>query len=240
MRWYWVGLFFYFPAMAQQSLDVRYKVRFNDDFDRGRKDRLHTGILTTVGGKSSFMMIARSEYRSKDELDVDLTGDTSFRVSADQEQGVLFSWEGGLTGDHFWVSDSLWPMEWNIREDKKQIGELSCQLATCIFRGRNYQAWFATEIPVSAGPWKMGGLPGLIVELEDDQQHMVVQLEKITNTDQVLLLPGEARYNWLTFASMRKAFYKRLKDAARAVSSGDCISCQQESRIDIFTWEAYD
>lgn len=240
MKFFWVGLVFCVPVMAQQSLDIRYLIRFNDDFAGGRNDRLHSGLLITGEGKSSFMMVARTSFNQKNESDVNLTGDTSFVVRTDQQAGVLYAWEGDLSGERYWISDSLWPMEWTIREEKKQIGELLCQLASCRFRGRNYEAWFAPEIPVSAGPWKMGGLPGLIVEMEDDQQHMVVRLETITATDQVPLLPQKVRYNWPAFASRRNTFYKRLKDAARAVSTGNCISCQQESQIDIVSWEAYD
>lgn len=42
-----------------------------------------------------------------------------------------------------------------------------CQKATCHWRGRDYVAWFTAAIPVSAGPWKFGGLPGLIMKISD-------------------------------------------------------------------------
>ena len=42
-----------------------------------------------------------------------------------------------------------------------------CQKATCHFRGRDFIAWFAPAIPVKRGPWKFGGLPGLILKVQD-------------------------------------------------------------------------
>jgi hypothetical protein len=239
MNYFFIGLILYLPAMAQPSLEVRYLIRFNDDFDRGRTDRLHSGYLITGNGRTSFLMVARSSYKPKDDMDIHLTGDTSFKVMTEQQAGLLYSSEEDITGDRFWVSDSLYPMQWTILDGKKQIGELTTQQATCWFRGRRYEAWFAPEIPISAGPWKMGGLPGLIVELEDDRQHMVVRLEKISATEQLPVLPDNVRYDWATFASKRRVLIQRLKEGSRAIATGDCISCQQESELNILTWETY-
>lgn len=37
------------------------------------------------------------------------------------------------------------------------------------FRGRSYKAYFTNDIPITIGPWKFNGLPGLIVYIEDEQ-----------------------------------------------------------------------
>ena len=37
--------------------------------------------------------------------------------------------------------------------------------------GRSYEVWFAPDIPISDGPWKFYGLPGLILEAYDIQHH---------------------------------------------------------------------
>ncbi|WP_378186011.1 GLPGLI family protein [Aquimarina sp. W85] len=62
------------------------------------------------------------------------------------------------------IKDSIEIIPWKLHSDTKKIGEYNCQKATTQFRGRNYTAWFTTEIPVSHGPWKLRGLPGLIIE----------------------------------------------------------------------------
>lgn len=71
-----------------------------------------------------------------------------------------------------------WPQryeeKWNGQEWKLSlIGSDSlilghrCQRATCQWRGRDYIAWFAPDIPIRRGPWKFGGLPGLIMKIHD-------------------------------------------------------------------------
>lgn len=57
---------------------------------------------------------------------------------------------------------------WDIVDDYKKIGSYLCQKALVTFRGREYTAWFAQELPVSSGPWKFSGLPGLILEISDN------------------------------------------------------------------------
>ncbi|MFW6369975.1 MAG: GLPGLI family protein [Bacteroidota bacterium] len=62
-------------------------------------------------------------------------------------------------------------IEWTILPQNKQISGYRCQKAIATFRGRTWEAWFTSQIPVSDGPWKFHGLPGLILEVSDDQSH---------------------------------------------------------------------
>ena len=68
-------------------------------------------------------------------------------------------------------TENLQEFTWKLTNEKKKIGEYECQKATCSFGGRNYEAWFAPDIPVSDGPWKFNGLPGLVLEVYDLQHH---------------------------------------------------------------------
>lgn len=58
---------------------------------------------------------------------------------------------------------------WKIEPETMKIDKYTAQKATTDFGGRKWTAWFTSEIPVSDGPYKFGGLPGLILKIEDDK-----------------------------------------------------------------------
>ena len=66
---------------------------------------------------------------------------------------------------------------WRVLDEWKEVLGYRVRRAECSFRGRDYVAWFAPELPLSEGPWKFCGLPGLILEVYDTrlQYHYVLQ-----------------------------------------------------------------
>lgn len=69
----------------------------------------------------------------------------------------------------FKCAETLMP-EWDIQEDTLTVSGYLCQKANTNFRGRDYTVWFTPEIPINDGPWKLYGLPGLILKAEDSEQ----------------------------------------------------------------------
>ncbi|HJE39010.1 MAG TPA: GLPGLI family protein [Candidatus Amulumruptor caecigallinarius] len=57
--------------------------------------------------------------------------------------------------------------EWEIGDSIKIVLGYECIEASANYRGRTWTAWFAPELPVQEGPWKLCGLPGLILEAHD-------------------------------------------------------------------------
>jgi GLPGLI family protein len=68
---------------------------------------------------------------------------------------------------------------WKLTNETKSIGSFNCTKATIRFRGKNYIAWFTNQIPVSYGPWKFKGLPGLILEVYDEDRGVYIETLKI-------------------------------------------------------------
>ena len=110
--------------------------------------------------------------------------------------------------------DSLHTQTWTMGDSTREVLGYTCQQATADFRGRRWTAWFATDIPVSDGPWKLGGLPGLILEAYDEwQQHVftAVGLERVKDELIIFNRPfrGNHRFeqtNRLEFLRMERRF----------------------------------
>ena len=68
--------------------------------------------------------------------------------------------------NEYYIEETELP-EWTIESDTKEILGYECLKATCDYRGRHWTAWFAPELPFKEGPWKLAGLPGLVLEAYD-------------------------------------------------------------------------
>lgn len=71
--------------------------------------------------------------------------------------------------------------EWEISDSTKNILGLECIKATTMFKGRTWEAWFTPEIPIQDGPWKLCGLPGLILDANDANNNYKYEAVLIRN-----------------------------------------------------------
>ena len=110
--------------------------------------------------------------------------------------------------------DSLHTQTWTMGDSTREVLGYTCQQAMADFHGRRWTAWFATDIPISDGPWKLGGLPGLILEAYDEgKQHVftAVGLERVKDELIIFNRPfrGNHRFeqtNRLDFLRMERRF----------------------------------
>ena len=65
------------------------------------------------------------------------------------------------------ASEPMAKVDWTLTEDTLTISGLPCHRATGKLYGKHWTAWYTEEMPSSAGPWKLRGLPGLIIKAED-------------------------------------------------------------------------
>ena len=85
------------------------------------------------------------------------------------------------------LKEQLPKINWKITDEFKDIGEYKCQKATSYFRGRTYNCWFTQQIPIPFGPWKLQGLPGLIIEVKDAKKEIYFRVTKVTFKDTITI-----------------------------------------------------
>ena len=114
--------------------------------------------------------------------------------------------------DKFFYYDSLELFTWKVAADTQTVQGYLCQKAECNFRGRDYTAWFTYQIPISNGPLKFGGLPGLICKLYDNTKKYsfsLLSFEKASGKDVIVLdLAGYKKTTRKQLYMMRKAFFE--------------------------------
>lgn len=98
--------------------------------------------------------------------------------------------------NNYLVEEPAATIDWKILKDTMSFSGVACQKATTRFKGRNWIAWFATEIPFQSGPWKLNGLPGLIIEAYDDKKEVKFEfagLENVKEADATTNADGDVK-----------------------------------------------
>ncbi|MBP2690717.1 MAG: GLPGLI family protein [Muribaculaceae bacterium] len=89
-------------------------------------------------------------------------------------------------GELWRYEEPLSEMEWTIIEDStKNILGFECIMAQTEYHGRTWMAWFSPEIPVYDGPWKLRGLPGMILNA-DGGDGFIIEAKEVGYTKQAI------------------------------------------------------
>lgn len=123
-------------------------------------------------------------------------------------------------GGSFEYEEGLPIQKWEIKTDTSTVLSYLCQKAITTFRGRQYEAWFAIDIPVNNGPWKFGGLPGMILKLSDKKQYFVFEcigIEKLRKMEPIKFY--NQKYIRITRLNLSKLYKRYHEDSAAFVLS---------------------
>ncbi|MBR8535718.1 GLPGLI family protein [Carboxylicivirga sediminis] len=160
---------------AQQTLKVRYnyidhtKPNTYEMELQAKDDKVlsYTIRLTKVG--------AGKNIRYKQTAD-------STRLYKDYTNDYLV-YEESLGRDNLVVQEELDLFKWNHVNEKDTILDFPCKTAFAEFRGREYKAHYTTELPYTAAPWKLHGLPGVVLKVCTTDDVLVYQAESVELLD---------------------------------------------------------
>jgi GLPGLI family protein len=170
-------------------------------------------------------------------------GGIQFRFSSQGSNDILFNdfnksrrvESREMMDKKFLIDDSIRPLKWKMTGETKTILGHNCMKATATQISQRSQmtmndgkmerkeisdtsvviAWFATDIPVSAGPGEFQGqLPGLILDLDAGNGRFVYKATKITEKPDVALIKeptGKKRLTQAEFRTERDKMFKEME-----------------------------
>lgn len=92
---------------------------------------------------------------------------------------------GKFGEDYNYYTEPTDEIRWEIGDSTITILGYECVSATTNYHGRRWTAWFAPELPMPFGPWKLRGLPGLILKAVDDNGDSFTA-DGIQQTDRII------------------------------------------------------
>lgn len=103
--------------------------------------------------------------------------------------------------NNYRISEKTVTPDWSIDSDTCTILGYHCTKAETDFKGRHWTVWYTDDIPLDYGPWKLIGLPGLILKAEDSQRQFTFVaegLEQIGGKEDITLIEGYKKYEPVT------------------------------------------
>lgn len=124
------------------------------------KNSIYVKTENSVGNKKE-----DSKSLNPEELVINLNVKNFYAASI---ADITLKSQGIVATDFYIIEEKIPEIKWELMNEKKTINSFECQKAKGYFRGRTYIAWFTKDIPTWSGPWKLFGLPGAILEFEDE------------------------------------------------------------------------
>lgn len=169
-------------AYAQNTITkVAYKEYFDTDRPIQRSAYLYTDGETSIY-EQDLKSAEPLRKRETDENTVTVLPNIKYnaQIKTDHTQKQTYFFGQLRKNDFYLIEDNYISHNWKLSRESKVIAGYKCHKATREFRGRKWIVWYAPELNFSAGPWKLYGLPGLILEAHDETRRYTFLAEKIT------------------------------------------------------------
>lgn len=192
-------------------------------------------LNSTPEGAAKWNEMARSAAMSGKFDDIPKKDGSYYVIKSVAENNLRYYDSAGLENYYYDETPEEW--SWEISDSTKNILGYDCVKATTAFHGRKWDAWFSPDIPVSNGPWKLGGLPGLILEASSDDGKYSFIATGIQQTDKnigsVYLADSYEKTDRKSFLKAKRAFLDNPLGKLNAQFGGD-IKVSSDSGKPIF------
>lgn len=137
-------------------------------------------MLSTPHGTAQFNNMVE-EANAAGKRPALLPGPRTYVIKAIPKGHIKFY--GSSAGELGHYDEQMNEQNWEVIDSTSTILGYECVMAKGNYHGRHWKLWFTPEIPIQDGPWKLCGLPGLILLAEADNGKYIFEATGVENTD---------------------------------------------------------
>ena len=181
----------FYSAFSQEPDRAIAKIQYSFSHirDTSNPEKPHQENMMLIIGKNASRYLSYDAILEKEKREKEVKG--KMANSTDANMNIKLRPMKSVTRDEYYffmredklfvvkrlvqlylLEEPKYKLNWTITNDTMSIEGIHCQKATTHFKGRNWIAWYATELPFQSGPWKLNGLPGLIIDAHDDKNEV--------------------------------------------------------------------
>ncbi len=197
-----------------QNIMVDYKFSIIDDKD----DYGITGfsiirLITNSVESISYSKNIDTVMTYKNNSEQHIQEATDFSLSSYKEFIVGRRYERTLFPKYN-LKDENYGIRWELNDEMKYILGYQCYKATGSYRGRDYVAYYTTDIPIQNGPGPFGMLPGLILEvysIDDVVKYKAFKIGKSNEKISNIFDEDQKEYiSWEQFVKAYKSYFNKM------------------------------
>ena len=221
-------------ASLKKQMEQNYILSFTQTESTWKKEEsLGGGPATASAGGAVFMVASSGE------------GSALYKNIADQ----TYLQEQEMMGKEYLVKDKSEPFEWELSEETKKIGNYTAQKAsfTKIVDSRQFSTgmtemenvkdtiqvtvWFTPEIHVSHGPENYFGLPGLILEVQNQGRTLICEKIELNPSADPVIIERPSKGKEMTQAEFRVVQEEGMKQMMNRYQGKPGSGAQMQIRI---------
>lgn len=174
-------IFLFFAASVSAQDEIRVEYQATGKLVNEMENLMNDEQMLVISGETSkyysikqerFLQYQDSVCKANPQLGLmDILMDKSapregfkYNVYKNYPKTDVLTFTQKIGNEYYLYEEKMPDIEWHLEEGDTTILSYACQKAVACFRGRTWTAWFSPELPFSEGPWKLCGLPGLILK----------------------------------------------------------------------------
>ena len=221
-------------ASLKKQMEQNYVLSFNQTESTWKKEEsLGGGPATASAGGAVFMVATSGE------------GSMLYKNIADQS----YAQEREVMGKEYLIQEKSEPFEWELSGETKKVGNYTVQKAsfTKIVDSKRFSTgmtemenvkdtlqvtvWFTPEIPVSHGPENYFGLPGLILEVQNQGRTLICEKIQLNPSADPVVIERPSKGKEITLAEFKKIQEEGMKQMMNRYQGKPGSGAQIQIRI---------